>query len=322
MILWLSAVGGGLVLLVFSADRFIHGASGLARNFGISPMVIGLTVIGVGTSAPEMLISTMAALDGNAGIAVGNAVGSNIANIGLVAAGCALLAPITVRSPTLKREFPLMFGAAALAGYALSDAALDRTDGILLAAGFAVVFAMMALTAVRAEAEDPIGGEFEESIPAGIPTRAAVFWIVAGLLMLLLSSRLVVWGAANVARALEVSDLVVGLTIVAVGTSLPELAASIAGVLKNEPDLALGNILGSNMFNMLPVLALPALLAPAAVEGAAISRDFPIMVAFSVALFLMAFGFRGPGRINRFEGALLLGAFIAYQVLLFAPSGG
>ncbi|HEY5700560.1 MAG TPA: calcium/sodium antiporter [Gammaproteobacteria bacterium] len=322
MLLLIVSVVGGLALLVFGADRFVHGASALARNLGVPTLLIGLTIIGVGTSAPEMLVSVMSALGGNPGIAVGNAVGSNIANIGLVAGCCALVMPITVRSPTLKREFPLMFSAAALAWYLLGDARLDRTDGLILLAGFLVVFAFMSLAACRAPADDPIGGEFSESIPAGMPTRTALAWTIAGLLLLLISSRMVVSGAAGIARAMEVSDLVVGLTVVAVGTSLPELAASVASVLKNEPDLAVGNVLGSNMFNMLPVLGLPGVIAPAAIDPAAVFRDFPVMAGFSVALFLMAFGFRGPGRINRVEGATLLFAYLAYQVHVFVSNGG
>lgn len=317
MLVWIGTVVGGLVLLVWSADRFVHGASALARNVGVSPMLIGLTIVAVGTSAPEMLISTMAALEGSGGIAIGNAVGSNIANIGLVAGTCALIVPITVRSPTLRREFPLMFAAAALAWYLLRDGLLDGVDGVILLAGFAAVIAIMSLTALKALPADPIGEEFAESIPAGMPTGTALAWTLVGLAVLLISARMVVWGAASIALALDVSELVVGLTIVAVGTSLPELAASAASLLKDEPDLAVGNILGSNIFNMLPVLALPGIIAPAPVDPAAVSRDFPVMAAFSVALFLMAFGFRGPGRINRIEGAGLLTAFLAYQGNLY-----
>lgn len=317
MLVWIGTIVGGLVLLVWGADRFVRGASGLARNLGVSPMVIGLTVIGVGTSAPEMLISTMAALNGSGGIAIGNAVGSNIANIGLVIGSCAVVVPIAVRSPTLRREFPMMFAAGALAWYLLGDGVLDRTDGVALLAGFVVIFLIMALTALRVLPTDPIGGEFENSIPAGMATGTALVWVMVGLAVLLISARMVVWGAASIALAMDVSELLVGLTVVAVGTSLPELAASLASVLKNEPDLAVGNVLGSNMFNMLPVLGLPGVISPTEVESVAISRDFPVMAVFAVALFLMAFGFRGPGRINRVEGAVLLSAYLAYQGYLY-----
>ena len=320
MIIWIGTVFGGLVLLVWSADRFVFGASALARNLGISPLVIGLTIIGVGTSAPEMLISAMAALNGNGGIAIGNAVGSNIANIGLVAGGCALVLPVAVRSPTLRREFPLMIAAAALAWYLLHDGLLDLADGVLLLAGFVLVFVVMSVTAFKAPSTDPIGDEFAASIPETTSTSIAMLWIAVGLVVLLVSARMVVWGAANIALALDVSELVVGLTVVAVGTSLPELAASMASVLKNEPDLAVGNVLGSNMFNMLPVLGIPGVIAPTAVDPAAIYRDFPVMAVFSVVFFLMAFGFRGPGRINRVEGAVLLSAYLAYQGYLYLSS--
>ena len=322
MLVWIGTIVGGLVLLVWGADRFVHGASALARNLGVSPMVIGLTIIGVGTSAPEMLISTMAALNGSGGIAIGNAVGSNIANIGLVIGTCAVVVPIAVRSPTLRREFPLMFVAGGLAWYLLGDGLLDRIDGVILLIGFVAIFLIMSLAALRVLPTDPIGGEFAESIPAGIATRTALAWVMVGLAVLLISARMVVWGAANVALAMDVSELLVGLTIVAVGTSLPELAASLASVLKNEPDLAVGNVLGSNMFNMLPVLGLPGVIAPTAVESVAVSRDFPVMAAFAVALFVMAFGLRGPGRINRIEGAILLSAYLAYQAHLYLAGAG
>ena len=322
MLVWIGTIVGGLVLLVWGADRFVHGASALARNLGVSPMVIGLTIIGVGTSAPEMLISTMAALNGSGGIAIGNAVGSNIANIGLVIGTCAVVVPIAVRSPTLRREFPLMFVAGGLAWYLLGDGLLDRIDGVILLIGFVAIFLIMSLAALRVLPTDPIGGEFAERIPAGIATRTALAWVMVGLAVLLISARMVVWGAANVALAMDVSELLVGLTIVAVGTSLPELAASLASVLKNEPDLAVGNVLGSNMFNMLPVLGLPGVIAPTAVESVAVSRDFPVMAAFAVALFVMAFGLRGPGRINRIEGAILLSAYLAYQAHLYLAGAG
>lgn len=316
MLVWIAMVAAGFALLLWGADKFVLGASATARNLGVSPMVVGLTVVGVGTSAPEMLVSTMAALNGTPGIAIGNAVGSNIANVGLVIAVSALVIPVSVSSPTLKREFPLMFAAAALAWVLLSDGRLDRTDGAILLAGFIVSLGLIGYTALKSKASDPMVGEFAESIPGSLSTRAAILWAVVGLVVLLFSSRMVVSGAANIARAMEVSDLVIGLTIVAIGTSLPELAASIASVLKKEPDLALGNVLGSNMFNMLPVLGLPGLIAGASVAPEALSRDFPVMAGFSVALFLMAFGFKGPGRINRVEGGILLFCFFAYQLMV------
>jgi cation:H+ antiporter len=320
MFLWIASIVAGLALLVWGSDRFVLGASATARNRGGSPLVIGLTVVGVGTSMPEILIATVAALDGNTGIAMGNAVGSNIANIGLVMALCALVVPITVHSQTLRREFPLMFVVTALAGLLLWDRSLGRTDGFILLVGFVALLGAMVFTALVAKRSDPLSGEFALEIPAAMPTRTALVWVVVGLAVLLASSRVIVWGAVNIARALEVSDLVIGLTIVAVGTSLPELAASLASVLKREPDLAVGNVLGSNMFNLLPVLGMPGVIAPGAVEPVLLERDFPVMAALSVVLFLMAFGFKGPGRIKRWHGALLFLGFVAYQASIYASS--
>lgn len=321
LLIWIGAIVAGLALLVWGSDRFVLGASVTAQNLGVPPILIGLTVIGVGTSAPEFMVSAAAALGGNPGVAIGNAVGSNIANIGLVAGVCALVVPVSVKSEVLRREFPLMFLVIALAWFVLNDGVLGTTDGLLLLASFAALLGFIVRTAATAKGSDPLNQELEQHIPHDMPTATAVLWLAAGLVLLLVSSRVIVWGAVSLARALEVSDLVIGLTVVAVGTSLPELAASLASVLKNEPDLAVGNVLGSNMFNLLPVLAAPALIAPGPVAAEVLSRDMPVMIFMSVALFLMASGYRGPGRINRLEGALLVAAFAGYQgmFLFFNP---
>lgn len=321
ILVWISVIIIGLALLVWGSDRFVLGASVTARNLGVAPLLVGLTVVGIGTSAPEILIGALAASGGHPGIAVGNAVGSNIANIGLVAGICALVMPVDVKSGVLRREFPLMFLVIALAWFVLKDRFLGHFDALLLLAGLAALLSVIVVTAVRAKSSDPLAVELKQHIPSKIPTRVAVIWLVLGLLVLLVSSRVIVWGAVSLARALEVSDLVIGLTIVAVGTSLPELAASVASVLKNEPDLAIGNVLGSNMFNLLPVLAAPALLAPGPVEASVLTRDLPVMMFMSVALFLMASGFRRPGRINRLEGAILLAAFAGYQGMFLFSVG-
>lgn len=321
LLIWISAVVLGLALLVLGSDRFVLGASVTARNLGVPPLVVGLTVFAVGTSAPEIFVSATAALNGNPGVAVGNAVGSNIANIGLVAGVCALVCPVSVKSAVLRREFPLMFLVIALAWFVLSDRVLEFSDGLLLLASFAAVLGVFVRTAAKAKASDPLSVEFKQHIPSNMPTVAALIWLGVGLLLLLFSSRLIVWGALGLARALGWSDLVIGLTIVAVGTSLPELAASVASVLKSEPDLAIGNVLGSNMFNLLPVLAAPALIAPGPVDAALLTRDMPVMMFMSVALFLMASGYRRPGGINRWEGAILLAAFCGYQGMFVSSAG-
>lgn len=321
MLAWISAIIVGLALLVWGADRFVLGASAAARNLGVPPLIVGLTVIGVGTSVPEMLIGAVAAAGGNPAVAVGNAVGSNIANIGLVVGTFALIRPIRVRSQVLRREFPIMFMVIALAWYLMHDRVLGVADGLVLLGGLVALLAVIVVTAVNARRSDPLAVDLSRHIPSDMPAGKALLWLILGLLILLLSSRLVVWGAVSVARALEVSDLVIGLTIVAVGTSLPELAASVASVLKNEPDLALGNVLGSNIFNLLPVLAIPALVAPGPVEPGVLVRDLPVMMLLGLALFLMASGFRRPGRVNRLEGAVLLAAFAAYQGWFLHPAG-
>jgi cation:H+ antiporter len=307
----------GFGLLVWGADRFVMGAAALARNLGVQPMLIGLTVVGFGTSAPEILVSATAAAQGNPGLAVGNAVGSNIANIGLILGVTAILAPLAVRSDTLRREYPLLLGVSIAVWLLVSDDYLGRLDGAVLLIGLAASLWLIVRIGLARGMGDPLIAEFEAEIPKGISTPVAVAWFIAGLVILLASSRMLVWGAVNVAQAFGVSDLVIGLTIVAVGTSLPELAASVASALKNEHDIAIGNVIGSNLYNLLAVLSLPGLIAPGAIAPDVMSRDMPVMMALTAALYLLGRGFRGPGRINRLEGLVLLGAFLAYQFWLF-----
>ncbi len=314
------AVVVGLALLVWGSDRFVFGASATARNLGVSPLVIGLTIVGVGTSAPEMLVSATAALQGNPGVSIGNALGSNIANIGLVLGVTALVRSVLVRSRIFRLEFPAMFAVMALAWTLLGDGMLDGSDGLVLGLAFIILLLFMLGIALRARRSDPLQREFAREIPTDVSTGKALLWFVVGLVTLLLGSRAIVWGAVSIARSFDVSDLLIGLTVVAVGTSLPELATSITSVLKNEPDIAVGNVIGSNMFNLLPVLAIPGLIAPTAVPPEALQRDFPVMLTLSVALVVMSWGFRGSGRIARWEGGVLLLAFIGYQGLLYVSA--
>jgi len=319
----LIAIIAGFVLLVWGADRFVIGASALARNLGVSPLVIGLTIVGFGTSAPEMLVSAVAAWSGTPTVGIGNALGSNITNIALVLGATALVAPLSVHSDTLRREFPIllviMLGALVL----LLDGSLGRIDGMLLLAGLGVMFYWMAsLAMAENHATDPMESEYSQEIPEKMPTRAAIFWLVAGLMVLLASSRAVVWGAVEIAQWLGVSELVIGLTIVAIGTSLPELAASVISAVKQEHDIAIGNILGSNMFNLLAVLGLPGVIEPTLLPEAVLTRDYPMMIGVSVLLFAMAYGFRRPGHISRKEGALLLCVYVGYLVLLYLQRSG
>ncbi len=314
---WLAIIGG-FALLMWSAERFVLGGSALARNLGVSPLIIGMVVMGFGTSLPEMLVSGIAAGNGNPALGIGNAIGSNIANIGLVLGVTALIVPLTVASGTLKREYPVLFGVMLLAGVLLWDGELSRLDGIVLFSGFFLVMGWMVWQGMngRKDGKDPLVVELETEIPADMSTGAALLWALLGLVILIASSRLLVWGAVEVAQSFGVSDLIIGLTIVAIGTSLPELAASVMSALKGEDDMAVGNVLGSNMFNLLAVLALPGLILPSTLDAAVMQRDFPVMIGLTIALFVMAYGFRGPGRINRIEGGLLLAAFAAYMAWL------
>lgn len=321
MLLNLAAIITGFALLVWSADRFITGAAALARNLGLSPMLIGLTIVGFGTSAPEILVSAMAALQGNAGLAIGNALGSNIANIGLILGVTAMIMPLSVNSDTLRREYPILLAICLGTLVLMLDQELGRLDGAILLCGLVLVLYGMVRIAKRSRTKgDPMAAEYEAEIPVTMSTRSATFYFLGGLAMLLLSSRILVWGAVNIATALGVSDLVIGLTIVALGTSLPELAASITSALKQEHDIAIGNIIGSNMYNLLAVLAVPGLIAPGAFAPEALSRDLPIMIGLTLALFIMGYGFGGPGRINRFEGLILTLCFVGYQVLVFTST--
>jgi len=310
-----AAVIGGFVLLVWGADRFVFGAAATARNLGVSPLIIGLTIVGIGTSAPEILVSVMAAWQGNPALGVGNAVGSNITNIGLVLGTTALIKPLAVRSETLRREYPLMFAIMLFSLVLLLDGEMSRLDGLLLLAGLVLMVNWMVRLGLRRD-HDPMEDEYAQEIPP-LSTGRALLWLLLGLVLLLGSSRLLVWGAVDIAQAFGISDLVIGLTIVAVGTSLPELAASVMSALRGEPDIAIGNVIGSNMFNLLAVLGLPGLIHPTALAPEVLSRDYVFMIGLSIALFAMAYGFRGDGRINRLEGALLLGGYTAWLFLLY-----
>lgn len=315
ILLSIAAIVVGLGLLVWGAERFVYGASAIAKNFGVSPLIIGLTIVGIGTSAPEILISVIAAFQGNPSLAVGNALGSNITNIALVLGITAIVVPLTVKSETLRREYPLMFIIMLVALLLVIDNHLGRLDGFILVSGvFAMIFWM--IRQAKKQNSDPLEAEFEQEIPE-ISSQKAFFWFAIGFVLLLVSSRGLVWGSVNIAKAAGISDLVIGLTIVAIGTSLPELAASIVSALKKEYDIAIGNVIGSNMFNMLVVFGIPGLISPHAIDGAILERDFPFMIGLSIVLFIMAYGFKGDGRINRFEGVLLLGGYTTYMVVLY-----
>lgn len=311
------AIIAGFALLIWSADRFIFGAAAAARNMCISPLVIGLTIVGFGTSAPEMMVAGFASIDGSPAMAMGNAIGSNIANIALVLGAAALIIPLEVHSRILKKELPLLIIATLLAVFLLIDGILSFTDGILLFGSLILVMWWITRQALQEQPHDAMEDEFEDEIPIGVPMPKAIFWLITGLILLIASSKLLVWGAVNIATAMGISELIIGLTIIAIGTSLPELAATITAALKKEHDIAIGNIVGSNLFNTLGVLAIPGLLAPSALVEGILDRDIPIVVLLTLTLFVVAYGFKGNGRINRAEGGILLSAFCAYQGLLY-----
>lgn len=307
----------GLILLLWSADRFVFGASSLARSAGISPMVIGLTIVAMGSSAPEMLVSANAAWQGRLDTSVGNALGSNITNILLVIGAAALLKPIAVSSLTLKREYPLVLFCTLLGYYFIADNNLTRTEGIILLLVFGAFLGFMVYLGQHADKDDPLITEMTAETPDYAPLPKAILWLIIGLVLLLASSQLLVHGAVTIARYAGLSDLIIGLTIIAIGTSLPELAASIIGILKGEDDLAIGNIIGSNIFNILAVMGLGAVIHPAALDPMAGSRDSYVMIGATLLMFVMSFRLGNIRRINRIEGFLLLSVFAGYQYLLF-----
>ena len=319
------ALLGGIVLLIFSADKFIEGAAATARRAGVPPLLIGMVVIGFGSSAPEVVVSSLAALDGNPGLALGNAFGSNITNISLILGVTALISPIAVRSSVLRRELPMLTLVTAITALLLfSDSSLDRSDGWWLIGVFVILMAWSIFTGMR-RSGDAFGQEVASSLASPISGRRALAYLVVGLIMLVVSSRILVWGGVQVAEALGVSDLIIGLTVVAVGTSLPELASSIIAVRKGEYDLVIGNVIGSNLFNTSIVIGIAGTIAPIHLQPEILSRDFPVMTILTLLLFVMGYGFKGPGtgRINRFEGAMLLLCYAGYNtVLVFSAMSG
>jgi cation:H+ antiporter len=313
----IAAIIAGFLLLIWSADRFICGAAATARNLNVSPLVIGLTIVGFGTSAPEMLVAAIAAMDESPGLAVGNALGSNITNITLVLGLSALIMPLDVHSRILKKELPLLLTAMLLMLLLIQDNTLGRTDGFILTSSVGLLMWWVTRQAMLNKTVDPMSQEFADELPRPMSTPMALLWLVLGLVFLVASSRILVWGAVQIATEFGVSDLLIGLTIIAIGTSLPELAASIAGALKDEHDIAIGNVVGSNMFNTLAVMGIPGLIYPSTLDAGVLDRDVPVVFILTIALVIMIYGFKGQGRINRIEGGVLLACFAGYQVLLY-----
>jgi cation:H+ antiporter len=312
------AIGIGLALLVWSADRFVEGAAFVACHFGMPSLLIGMVIVGFGTSAPEMFVSVIAASQGNPGIALGNAYGSNIANIALILGLTALISPIAIHSQVLRKELPILTVVTALAALQLWDGEITRLEALILLSVFAGLMGWSIRQGLQKK-EDALAGEIKQELECHpVQIRKAFLLLGVGLVVLVASSRLLVWGAVEVAHAFGVSDLIIGLSIVAVGTSLPELASSLSAIRKGEHDIALGNVLGSNLFNTLAVVGIAGTIHPMAVGPEVFSRDIMVMAALTLLLFVFGYGFRGPGqgRLNRFEGAALLTCYIAYATCL------
>lgn len=307
----------GLIALFFSANKFVTGSASIARIFGLSPLVIGLTIVGFGTSMPEILISGFASFSDNSGVAIGNALGSNIANIGFVLACTALVKPLVFDSGILKRELPILM-AISLVCYFVAFDGLGRGDSLLMLSILLIFWFWLIRTARQEEFEGAYEKELKTALPDTVITKKAWIYLAAGLTGLLISSKLVVWAAVNVAHLAGVSELIIGLTAVALGTSLPELVTSISSVLKKEDDLAVGNIIGSNIYNLLAVYALPGLIVPGAVPEGMLMRDFPVMLGLTAVLFFLGKGIGNkPGMVNRWEAAILLVAYSSYLWFIY-----
>ena len=305
----------GFAVLIWSADRFLSGAAATATNLGVSNIVIGLTVVSLGTSAPEIVVALIAALEGNAILAIGNAIGSNIANIGLVLGITAIVAPLPFSQNVLRRELPWLLGATVLAIVLIFDRELSFTDGMFLLAGLAYILWQLLRSERDADpAESALTSELEE-LPK-MKQSSALFWLFAGLAALLASAQLLVYAATQIALDLGISSMIIGLTIVAIGTSLPELAATVGAAMKGQPDIAIGNIVGSNILNILAVLAVPALISTTCLDFSALWRDSGMMLALTLMLALFAYGMNSRAVITRFEGLVMLLAWIGYNLLL------
>ncbi len=308
----------GLVILVWSADLFVDGAASTAGYLGMPPLLIGMVVVGFGTSAPEMLVSALASFQGNPGIALGNAYGSNITNIALILGITALICPIVVSSSILRKELPLLSIVTGLAAWQLWDGEISRLDGLILLLVFALVMVWSVIQGIRNKS-DVLAAELNEGGDGqAFSVGRSVLRLIVGLALLIASSRALVWGAVEIAQSFGVNDLIIGLTIVAVGTSLPELASSIAAARKGRHEIALGNVLGSNLFNTLAVVGIAGVIHPMSVGPEVLSRDMAVMASLTLSLFVMGYGFGSVGRINRLEGIVLLLCYVGYTVYLIS----
>jgi cation:H+ antiporter len=318
MVLFSLAILAGFAILVWSADKFVDGAASTAKHLGMPSLLIGILIVGFGTSAPEMVVSAIAALEGNPSLALGNALGSNIVNVALILGITAIVSPIIVNSKIVKKEIPLLLLIVLLTGYLLLDDALTFIEGLILLGGFFTLIAWSIYSAIKGKGDILESSIEDELIEHDMSLKAGIVWLIIGIVLLIGSSRILVWGAVGIAHEFGVSDLIIGLTIVALGTSLPELAASVVAARKGEHDIAIGNVVGSNMFNLLAVIGIATVINPMNnIPNEVLNRDWLVMFALTIALLIMAYGFKKrQGRINRIEGTILLLCYIAYNTYL------
>lgn len=321
MMLSLGAIALGFYLLIKSADKFVEGAAALARLLGMSPLLVGMIIVGFGTSAPEMVVSAIAAMDGNPSLALGNAIGSNIVNISLILGVTALIAPIAVHSSIIRKELPILLLVTYVLGYMVWDFEVSHVEAWILLALFLGIVVWQIWSSLN-NRNDALAEDVEADFDGNQMTmKTSLIWLLLGLIVLIASSRLLVWGAVNIAHQLGVSDLIIGLTIVALGTSLPELASSISAARKGEHDLAIGNIVGSNLFNTLAVVGIAGAIQPIVGIGQEIFwRDWATMLGVTMLLMIMTLRVRGMSRISPIEGAILLLSYVAYTGYLIFVS--
>jgi cation:H+ antiporter len=299
----------GIALLVWSADEFTDSGARIAKIFQISPLVIGLVIFGFGTSAPELLVTGVSSFEGNAGIGIGNAVGSNIFNIALVLAICVIILPIHISKTTIKREWFFQFIAVVIAGYVLFDNFISLIDGVILASFFGLFLIYSFKTAKNTDMPKvEIGNKKDQS--------KVWLMLIFTLIVLMLSAKLVVWSGQTLAESFGVPDLIIGLTLIALGTSLPELAVSVSSAIKKQHEMLLGNILGSNLFNTLAVLSLPGLIRPTEVDKAIMSRDYPVMLLVALLIVVLAYRRKGEYRLGKVSGVILLVVLTLYLMML------
>ena len=318
MLLSIGAIVIGLGLLVWSADKFVEGASSIASHLGVSTLIIGITIIGFGTSAPEILVSIIAVLENTPDIAIGNALGSNIANIGLILGVTAIITPVPIAAELLRREFPLLLIATAIMIGCLYDGRLGILDGSILLVSLVLILLYLIKSHKNSANKTRLEAELENAIPDDMGFGAAWGWVLIGLIILVGSSKLLVWGATDIAITMGISELVIGLTVIALGTSLPELAASLASLKKGIPDMAIGNVIGSNLFNSLAVIGIPAVFTSFTIDSNAITRDLPVVAALTLLLYCFSrFPASASISLTRLKGICLLAAFVIYQLYLY-----